>query len=65
MDHDQWAGKWHQIKGKIIQAWGELSGDEVDWINGRKEQLVGKLQEKYGYSREEAERQVEEFSRDL
>jgi uncharacterized protein YjbJ (UPF0337 family) len=65
MERDAWAGKWHQIKGKVVQAWGELSGDEVDWINGRKEQLVGKLQEKYGYSREEAERQVDEFSRDL
>jgi uncharacterized protein YjbJ (UPF0337 family) len=65
MEHGEWAGKWHQIKGKVLQVWGELSGDEVDWINGRKEQLVGKLEEKYGYSREEAERQVEEFGRDL
>jgi uncharacterized protein YjbJ (UPF0337 family) len=53
--------RWFQIKGKVREFWGELTGDDVDWIAGRRERLVGQLEEKYGMSREEAERQVDEF----
>jgi uncharacterized protein YjbJ (UPF0337 family) len=65
LERDQLEAKWHQLKGKAKEFWGELTGDELDWIGGQREQLLGKLQEKYGMSREEAERQVEQFTRDL
>jgi uncharacterized protein YjbJ (UPF0337 family) len=52
---------WFQVKGKVKEFWGELTGDDVDWIAGRRDQLIGKLEERYGMSREEAERQVDEF----
>ncbi len=61
MQTDKLGAGWSQLKGKIREFWGELTGDEVDWIAGRREQLIGKLEEKYGMSREEAERQVDEF----
>jgi uncharacterized protein YjbJ (UPF0337 family) len=65
MERDRLEGKWHQVKGKVKEFWGELTGDEIDWIGGRREQLVGKLQEVYGMTREEAERQVEDFVNQL
>lgn len=61
MEREKMEAFWFQAKGKVREFWGELTGDEVDWIAGRREQLVGKLEEKYGMTREEAERQVDEF----
>jgi uncharacterized protein YjbJ (UPF0337 family) len=53
-------GKWTQLKGELRKQWGELTDDEWDQIAGDKEKLIGKLQERYGWSREEAERRAEE-----
>ena len=58
---DIFSGKWKQMKGKIQETWGELSGDEVDQIEGNKERLLGKLQEKYGFAKAEAEQKVNEL----
>jgi uncharacterized protein YjbJ (UPF0337 family) len=54
-------GKWKQFRGEIKQRWGELTDDELDQIEGRRDKLVGKLQEKYGYSRDRAEQEVDRF----
>lgn len=54
-------GNWKQLKGKIRQTWGDLTDDEVDQINGRREELVGKIQAKYGRTRAEAEAEVDDF----
>jgi uncharacterized protein YjbJ (UPF0337 family) len=57
-------GKWTQLKGELRKQWGRLTDDEWDQIAGDREKLIGKLQEHYGWSREEAERRAEEqFSR--
>lgn len=64
MNKDVFEGKWKQLKGKIKETWGELTDDELDQIDGRKDRLVGKLQEKYGYSRMEAEARVDEILQD-
>jgi uncharacterized protein YjbJ (UPF0337 family) len=57
-------GKWTQLKGELRKQWGKLTDDEWDQIAGDREKLIGKLQEHYGWSREEAERRAEEqFSR--
>ncbi|MGB6489763.1 MAG: CsbD family protein [Steroidobacteraceae bacterium] len=61
MNSDRTAGQWKQIKGSIKEKWGKLTDDEITQLEGHSEQLVGKLQEKYGLEREEAERQAREF----
>jgi uncharacterized protein YjbJ (UPF0337 family) len=61
MNSDRTAGQWKQIKGSIKEKWGKLTDDEITQLEGHSEQLVGKLQEKYGLAREEAERQAKEF----
>lgn len=54
-------GKWNQFKGTVKQKWGELTDDEVDQINGDYDKLVGKIQERYGKEKEEAEKEVNEY----
>jgi len=61
MSNQQHAGVWHQIKGKVKAQWGKLTEDDLKQLEGHAEQLAGKLQERYGLIREEAERQVTEF----
>ena len=62
---DQIAGKWKQFKGSVTEKWGELTDDEVDEINGRRDVLAGKIQEKYGIAREEANRQIDEWAEEI
>ncbi len=57
-------GKWKQLRGEIRERWGELTDDELDQIAGKADKLSGMLQEKYGYTQMEAERQVDEFLQD-
>ena len=61
MNADSLKGKWLQLKGKARTQWGKLTDDELDQINGNGEQLVGLLQERYGYARDRAEREVNSF----
>ena len=61
MNWDELKGKWHQIKGSIGAKRGDLTDDEIEQIDGNREIMVGKIQEKYGVAKEEAERQVEEW----
>jgi uncharacterized protein YjbJ (UPF0337 family) len=58
-------GKWKQIKGSAKKRWGELTDDELDIVEGDAEKLAGKIQERYGKSKEEAEEEVREFEREL
>ncbi len=59
MNWDQGEGKWKQVKGSIKEHWGKLTDDDLDVIAGRRDNLVGKLQERYGIAREEAQKQSE------
>ncbi|WP_010140891.1 CsbD family protein [Oceanicola sp. S124] len=61
MNWDRIEGNWKQVKGEAIAQWGKLTDDDVDVINGRREQLVGKIQERYGIAKDEAEKQVRDF----
>lgn len=54
-------GKWKQFQGEVKERWGKLTDDELDQIEGRRDQLVGLLQEKYGYGLERAEEEYEAF----
>jgi uncharacterized protein YjbJ (UPF0337 family) len=61
------AGQWKQVRGKMKEWWGKLTDDDLDKIAGKRDILVGKLQERYGYAKAQAEsevdRQLVEFSR--
>jgi uncharacterized protein YjbJ (UPF0337 family) len=63
MNWDQVEGKWKQAAGKVKEKWGKLTDDDLQLVNGKKDQLVGRIQERYGIAKEEAEKQVDEFSR--
>ncbi len=65
MKNQELQGKWDQVKGFAKEFWGELTGDDLDFIAGQRERLIGQLEEKYGMSREEAEKQVEDFEQGL
>lgn len=61
MNWDQVKGNWKQFRGKVKEQWGHLTDDELDVINGRRDVLIGKVQEAYGISKDQAEKQVKEF----
>lgn len=61
MNADVLKGKWLQLKGEARRQWGKLTDDDLDQIEGNAEKMVGKLQERYGYARDEAQREVDGF----
>jgi uncharacterized protein YjbJ (UPF0337 family) len=61
MNWDQVAGNWKQAKGKVREKWGKLTDDDLGVISGKRDQLVGRIQERYGIAKEEAERQADAF----
>ncbi len=64
MNKDTVQGKARELTGKLKQKWGQLTDDEITEIEGNAEILAGKLQVRYGVTREEAEKQVKEFRKD-
>lgn len=58
---DVLAGEWKQVRGVVKQWWGKLTDNDLERINGRVEQLTGIIQERYGYTRQQAEKEVERF----
>ena len=54
-------GKWMQLRGAIREKWGEITDDELDQIAGKRDKLMGILQEKYGYPQMQADREIAEF----
>jgi uncharacterized protein YjbJ (UPF0337 family) len=63
MNWDRIAGNWKQAKGTVKQKWGQLTDDDLTTIGGKRDQLVGRVQERYGIAKDEAERQVAEWER--
>ena len=61
MNEDILKGKWRQIKGEVKSRWGKLTDDDVDRVEGDAEKLIGRVQERYGYQRDEAKREVDDF----
>ena len=60
MNEDILKGQWKQLRGQIKEWWGVLTDDDLDKINGRRDQLIGKLQEKYGFSKDQATRELDD-----
>ena len=65
MNRDTIQGQWTQVKGKVKQQWAKLTDDDVGRIEGKRDVLIGKIQERYGIAQDEAERQVKQFERSL
>lgn len=65
MNWDRIEGNWQEFKGKVKEKWGDLTDDDLDRIEGRKDQLIGSLQKRYGYARDVAEREADDFARAL
>ena len=65
MNQDMIAGNWKQLKGRIQAKWGDLTDDDFKVAEGNAEYLTGKLQERYGYDRDRANTEVEDFQRTL
>jgi len=61
MNSDQMQGNWKQFSGKVKEKWGKLTDDDLTYIAGKRDQLIGKIQERYGIKKEEAEKQLDEF----
>lgn len=59
MNVDQLEGKWHVVKGRVLERWGRLTRDDVERAQGRAEIILGKLQELYGLDREAAKKELE------
>jgi len=61
MDWDRIEGNWKLAKGRVKEQWGKLTDDDLDTINGQRDQLEGKLQERYGYAKDQARKQVDDW----
>ena len=62
MNWDQVEGKWKQVQGTVKQKWGKLTDDDLDVIAGSRDKLVGRIQERYGIAKDEAQKQVDSWS---
>jgi uncharacterized protein YjbJ (UPF0337 family) len=61
MNWDRVQGNWKQLTGKIKKQWGELTDDDITAINGRRDQLEGRLQERYGYTKDEVRQDIDDW----
>ena len=62
MNQDRINGSWEQIKGSVQEAWGKLTHDDLAVVEGDRKQLAGKIQERYGIAKDEAEKQVHDWN---
>jgi uncharacterized protein YjbJ (UPF0337 family) len=65
MNWDQVEGNWKKFQGQAQQKWGKLTDDDLDVVDGKRQELAGRIQERYGVEKDEAERQIDEFTRTL
>lgn len=65
MNWDRVKGNWKQIQGRARQKWGELTDDDLETAAGNRDELIGRVQARYGIARDEAERQVDDWQKSL
>lgn len=61
MNWDRIEGNWKQFRGQVQQEWGKLTNDDMDYVEGRRDELAGIIQERYGVQRDEADRQIDDW----
>ena len=65
MNWDTIEGKWKELKGQARIKWGKLTDDDLENVAGKKDMLLGRLQQRYGYKRDQAEKEVDTWIKDL
>jgi uncharacterized protein YjbJ (UPF0337 family) len=65
MNWDRISGNWKQLEGKAKEKWGKLTDDDLTFAAGKRDQLLGRIQERYGIARDEAERQLKDWEKSL
>ena len=65
MNWDRIEGGWKQFTGKVKETWGDLTDDDLTEIAGKRDQLAGKIQARYGVAKDEADRQISNFEKSL
>jgi uncharacterized protein YjbJ (UPF0337 family) len=65
MNSDQLEGKWKQVKGEVREKWGKLTDNDIEIVGGRRDQLIGRVQERYGMAKEAATKEVDTFVKHL
>jgi uncharacterized protein YjbJ (UPF0337 family) len=65
MNWEQLEGKWKRYKGIIKEKWGKLTDSDLDVIAGKRDQLIGRIQERYGMTKEQAQREVKDYIRTM
>lgn len=65
MNWDRVEGNWKQVKGSAQQQWGKLTGDDLDVVEGKRTELSGRLQERYGIGKDEAEKQIDSWLKSM
>jgi uncharacterized protein YjbJ (UPF0337 family) len=63
MNKDIFEGKWKEIKGQMKQAWGKLTDDDFEVIRGNQQEIYGKLQKHYGYTKDQADKAIHDFQK--
>jgi uncharacterized protein YjbJ (UPF0337 family) len=63
MNEDRMSGNWKEFKGKVKEQWGKLTDDDLDVISGKRDQLLGRIQQRHGLAKEEADKQVADWDR--
>ena len=61
MNWDRVEGNWQQVKGKVKEKWGQLTDDDLSVIGGRRDQLEGKLRERYGFAKDQVSKDVDDW----
>jgi uncharacterized protein YjbJ (UPF0337 family) len=59
MNWDRVEGNWNEFKGKVQQKWGKLTRDDLDVVKGKRTELAGRLQQRYGYAKDQAEKEID------
>ena len=65
MNWDRVSGNWKQFRGKVKEQWGKLTDDDLTVIKGKRDQLEGKIQERYGYDKDRVKKEVDDWSASL
>ncbi len=65
MNKEQFSGQWNSMKGKVKEKWGKLTDDDITQVEGKRDQLVGFIQKRYGYEKERAETELENWEKEI
>ena len=63
MDWNRVEGNWKQVKGKVKEKWAKLTDDDLAYVNGKRDQLEGKIQERYGIARDQVRKEIDDWAR--